>query len=513
MLIILLETVFLPVSSQTPDSSLIRFSESISRVDLQRHVRFLASDEMMGRKPGQRGIEMAADYLVRQFEKYRLTSPDACAPPYMQPLTLTRDNPGFVTLIAGTDTLKSGGELMILGHLGSIEGLFPLVFTGYGLVSDHHDDYTGLTVSGKVVAYLMGEPRDRHGRSLISGSGVPAYDRHSTIKDSIAYSRGAIATIRIDPSDEMAEKMIRMYQRHQASASYVLKDDILDPNNDIGSIYMGISDASRIFGMHPEKLRRQITRLEKGKRHKVVSKNPLELTIGRNPSDEILTHNIAGFVEGSELAGDVIVVTAHYDHLGKSGDRIYYGADDNATGTAALLEIAEAFSLASATGYRPKRSILFLPVTAEEMGLLGSRFYVENPLVPLDKTVLNINLDMLGRSEKSRLEAGPYVYVFNSAMAESQTGKILDELHAECIHDIESVIIDKSDGGFRTGGSDHVNFEMVNVPVIYFFNGLHPDYHLPSDTWDKIDYEHLTQTSRFVFKALWKLANVESQLN
>lgn len=237
-------------------------------------------------------------------------------------------------------------------------------------------------------------------------------------------------------------------------------------------------------------------------------------TFPRIPSD---VYNILGYIEGSEFPEEVLILSAHYDHLGKINDEIYYGADDDGSGSVALIEIAAAFQKAVRAGYTPKRSILFLHVTAEEIGLLGSRFYTDKqPVFPLENTIANLNIDMIGRHDKAHAENPNYIYLIGS----DRLSRDLHELSEETNRKYGGLELDYSYNVenepnrlyFR---SDHYNFAKNNVPIIFYFSGLHEDYHRVTDTADKIDYDMLAKRARLIFATAWELANAENrpQLN
>jgi len=221
----------------------------------------------------------------------------------------------------------------------------------------------------------------------------------------------------------------------------------------------------------------------------------------------VVSGNVAALVEGSDLQDELVIITAHYDHLGIKEQGICYGADDNASGTLGVLELAEAFSVALADGYRPRRSVLFLMVSGEEMGLFGSNYYCSNPLYPLDKTHAVINMDMIGRHDKAHPGTEPYVYVYVSGeeggWMHQSARKALASLETDLVPEFQF----KSNSSVLYGGSDHMPFEQKGIPVAYFFNGVHPDYHKPADTWDKIDYSQMQETLRLVLATAWQLAN------
>lgn len=218
--------------------------------------------------------------------------------------------------------------------------------------------------------------------------------------------------------------------------------------------------------------------------------------------------NIIAFIEGTEKPEEVIVISAHYDHVGKNKDgEVFNGADDDGSGTVALMEIAEAFQKAKKKGKAPKRSVMILHVTGEEIGLQGSKYYTENPIVPLSQTVANLNIDMIGRSDPEH--AGKqYVYVIGSDMLSSELKKINETANQKSHNLILNYKYDDPKDPMRLYyRSDHYSFAKHNIPAAFFFDGIHEDYHKTTDDADKIDYPLLQKRTQLVFSTAWELAN------
>lgn len=220
------------------------------------------------------------------------------------------------------------------------------------------------------------------------------------------------------------------------------------------------------------------------------------------------SENIWTFIEGSEKPQEIIVISAHYDHVGMKNGEVFNGADDDGSGTVALLEIAQAFKKAKDDGFGPKRSILFLHVTGEEHGLHGSRFYSENPLFPIENTVVDINIDMIGRRDTLHPKTNNYIYVIGSDRLSSELHTINEEVNAKYTQlELDYKYNDRKDPERIYYRSDHYNFAKKGIPAIFFFNGIHADYHLSSDTPDKIEYDALAKRTQLAFVLAWELAN------
>ncbi len=226
------------------------------------------------------------------------------------------------------------------------------------------------------------------------------------------------------------------------------------------------------------------------------------------------SQNIIAYIEGSEFPDEFIYISAHSDHEGVIDGEIYNGADDNGSGTAAVLEIAEAFSKAVKDGYRPKRSVVFLHVTAEEVGLHGSRYYTENPIFPLESAISTLNIDMIGRVDDRHKDNENYVYVIGSDRMSTELHFIAQKANTTFTDlELDYKFNEENDVNRYYYRSDHYNFALKGVPVIFFFNGEHEDYTKPTDTADKINYPLLAKRTKLIFATAWYLANSDVRLN
>jgi len=225
--------------------------------------------------------------------------------------------------------------------------------------------------------------------------------------------------------------------------------------------------------------------------------------------------NVIGLIEGTDpiLKNEYVFITAHYDHLGKVEDIIYNGADDNASGTSGVIEIARAFAQAKKDGVGPKRSVVCMLVSGEEKGLLGSQFYVDFPLFPLNKTVANINIDMIGRVDDRHAGNPNYVYVIGSDRLSSELHEINEYANANYTKlELDYKYNDKNDPNRYYQRSDHYNFAERGIPAIFYFNGTHADYHKASDTTEKIDAAAAAKRAQLAFFTAWDIANRERPL-
>jgi Zn-dependent M28 family amino/carboxypeptidase len=224
------------------------------------------------------------------------------------------------------------------------------------------------------------------------------------------------------------------------------------------------------------------------------------------------SENIWAYIEGSEKPDEVLVISAHYDHVGIKNGEVYNGADDDGSGTVAVMEMAKAFAKAKKQGHGPKRSILFLHVTGEEHGLHGSRYYSENPLFPIANTITDINIDMIGRRDVEHAKTNNYVYVIGA-------DRLSTDLHNAVVAqndkytklDLDFKFNDPKDPNHFYERSDHYNFAKHGIPAVFFFNGVHEDYHGKGDEPQKIEYDALTKRTQLAFVIAWDLANRENR--
>tara|TARA_R110002020_G_scaffold25263_11_gene82427 strand:+ start:1243 stop:2247 length:1005 start_codon:yes stop_codon:yes gene_type:complete len=226
------------------------------------------------------------------------------------------------------------------------------------------------------------------------------------------------------------------------------------------------------------------------------------------------SENVVAYIKGSEKPEEVIVISAHLDHVGmdKEGN-VFNGADDDGSGTVSIMEIAQAFQKAVKDGHPPKRSILFLHVTGEEIGLYGSRYYTENPLFPLENTVCDLNIDMIGRIDPEKKENPNYIYLIGSNKLSQELQDVSSEVNEKYTQlELDYKYDDPDDPNRFYYRSDHYNFAKNNVPIIFYFNGVHEDYHKITDTPDKIEYDLMAKRAQLIFYTAWEIANRENRI-
>jgi hypothetical protein len=488
------------LAADVPAANPARPAEMTSRsgdlVDVRKSVEYLASDELEGRGIGTKGLDKAADYIADTFKKLGL-QPAPGASDYFQPFTITAASaPDPKT------ALTVGGQAYALekdfGVIGmSAEGQFdgPVVFAGYGVSSKEHgyDDYAGLDVKGKVVLVLRYEPHDDTGVSRFTRQRDEWSPQASLMRKlAVAAEHGAAALLLVSPPAHHEGDDLMTWQSMGGEGPI----PFLHVRRHVADQMLKRAGAKDLAALQAE-----IDGSGKPLAHPlpgVTAAGQVKIIRTDTP-----VKNVVGVLPGSgELAGEYVVVGSHYDHLGHGGPgsfnpnlrEIHNGADDNASGTSAMMEFAERFA-ARYRDLKPgasARSILFVAFTAEESGLIGSQHFVSNSPVPLDKIAYMLNLDMVGRVSHNSLSIG------GTATAPSFEGLLK---RADEASPLELSTFSK--GGY--GPSDHMSFALRKIPVLFFWSGTHADYHRPSDDADKINYEgieHVIQLGTTVLDAM-----------
>ncbi len=445
---------------------------------LYKHVEYLASDSCTGRAPGTRGIENAAAYLIDQLktfqvqpagrdgyrDTFRLTSGVTLGADNSVTYEVRIERPGIPADQIKPTRLgwKLGVDYQPWGFSESGTATGDVVFAGYGITAGTYDDYASVDVKGKVVVILRGVPK--------WAAKDQAFSQQSSVraKATRARDKGAAAVIFVNERGDSADVLARFGL------------DRLGKNSGILALQARRSSCAKIFPPKGTSLFVAETEIEKTKKPmSFVLENTRATVTTSLVFTESITSNIIGMIPGSDpsVSGEYVVIGAHYDHLGMGDENslsasptpaIHYGADDNASGTAGMLELASRFSEKPA-----RRTILVMGFSGEEKGLLGSKHWVSNPTVPLKNVAAMINLDMIGRLTKQKLNiqgvgtSPVWPAIIDSAKAGTQ------------------FTISTTADGF--GPSDHSSFTAKSIPVLFFFTGLHGDYHRPSDTYDKIN--------------------------
>lgn len=285
-------------------------------------------------------------------------------------------------------------------------------------------------------------------------------------------------------------------------------------------VYAGDAMEGRMTGSKGQKLAAEYLRnfyMDEGIASPIEKNNyyqNIPASFFEGKKDPKSTENVVAFIKGSEKPEEVIVISAHLDHVGlDSKGNVFNGADDDGSGTVSILEIAQAFQQAVKDGNGPKRSILFLHVTGEEIGLYGSRYYTENPLFPLENTVCNLNIDMIGRIDPDKKDNPNYIYLIGSNKMSQELQDVSTKVNEKYTQiELDYKYDDPKDPNRFYYRSDHYNFAKNNIPIIFYFNGVHEDYHKITDTPDKIEYDLMAKRAQLIFYTAWEVANREQRI-
>ena len=475
----------------------------IVKEKIKEHILVLASDSLEGREVGEPGELMAADYISNYFKHIGI--PAYKDSTYYQEIPLKRRE------IESVNIKIDGKQYVFLEDYYTYPDFEQLrirakdiVFLGYGIDSKNYSDYT-TNVDGKIIMVFNGEPQGLDGNYLVSGNKNRSPESSWRSKLSTAKENGAKAVLFI--SNDYSSDLKRFEHKiDHPGVTLISKED------PVPFFYISNKMANEILGKNKtQKIKKKII-----SKNKTVNKqlNKSVVLVSKNKEELITGNNVLALIEGTDpnLKHEIIVITAHYDHIGVIDGKVHNGADDNATGTAALLEVASAFQLAKKLGYEFKRSILLFPNSAEEKGLLGSNYYVENPVYPLKNTIACLNMDMIGRPDEFHPNDSNYVYLIGSDKLSKDLHNISEYSNNTYVNmDIDYTYNDPDDPNRFYYRSDHYNFAKKNIPSIFYFSGIHEDYHKHTDTTEKLVYEKVEKTARLIFYTAWELSNAESR--
>jgi len=501
-------------ASSVVDST-TRYMQTISREDMKRHLSILASDEFEGRETGTEGNAKAARYIARHFQSLGFPAIGDSSD-YFQSVAFTWISWDDISITVQGEKYRHLWDFVSYNTENNDLPEFTtdeVIFLGYGIDDMNYSDYNDVDVAGKVILIYKGEPRNEAGVSWLTGSEEASmWSKDPGLKLEAAYRRNVKAVLIIE--DALKEKVAE-------DRRLLLGPRVLLGSDDVGNIpmanscYVSTNLAKAIIGKKFKKLVKTRERiLEQGTPRHLSLKTRLTLNM-RKKSRSLEGVNVMGYIKGTNplVSDELVIVSAHYDHIGKRGADINNGADDNGSGTTSVLEIAEAFAKARKDGIGPQRSVLFLLVTGEEKGLLGSEFYSENPLFPLENTIANVNIDMVGRVDE-KYESDPrYIYVIGSDRLSNDLHTINEKVNQK-YHQLilDYKYNDEADPNRFYYRSDHYNFAKNGIPAIFFFNGTHPDYHRPSDTVEKIRFDIMESRARHIFQLVWDLTNRDSKI-
>jgi Peptidase family M28 len=491
------------------------FAKTITNEQLKKHLSILASDEFEGRETGTPGNEKAAKYIADEFKRMGIP-PVINGDSYFQNVVFNWSQWDDIGIEVNGKRFRHLWEFISfptrnhdLPQLETDE----IIFLGYGIDDKNYSDYKSVDVKDKVILVYKGEPVDKNGISYLTGnSELSDWANNWEKKVEVAKSHGVKLVLFIENE---IQKVLSENRKLLIGPRLTLGDDATSYEKYSNSCHINTNVAKEIMGNHYKKVVKARKKIEK----KGVSK-PITLkckfNLHQKKKERILQGvNVLGYIEGTDemLKDELVIVTAHYDHLGKRGDDIYNGADDNGSGTSTVLEVAEAFMEAKKKGVGPRRSVLTMLVTGEEKGLLGSKFYVEKPVFPIDKTVVDINVDMVGRIDKKYIDNPNYIYVIGSDRLSTELHEINESVNEEYTQlTLDYTYNAKDDPNRYYYRSDHYNFAERGIPAIFYFNGTHADYHRTSDTIEKINFEKMELIAQLVFHTAWEIANRDKKI-
>lgn len=504
-----------PQPVPTSEEETKALAATIKVEDMQRHLNILAADDMEGRETGEPGQKKAAEYLRKQFEGLGLPAIGE-NDGYFQTILFSRQKWSEINLTVNGEKRRHLWEFSSAPSQNSSRAALSideLTFLGYGIDTDTYSDYRDAgNLKGKHILIFAGEPKSKGGDYLINGSNKPSDWANTEAKLMKAKAAGVETVFVIDPDFKENTVAIR---KETLDGRMKMAEMTEAERMTANVVYLTPQLAREIMGKMGKKVIKARKKLEKsGKLKPVVL--PVNLVLTQDKSvKELIGENVLGFVEGRdpELKDEVLVVSAHYDHVGMRGDNVFNGADDNGSGTTTVLEIAEAFVEAKKMGKGPRRSVLFLLVSGEEKGLLGSEYYVSHPLFPLENTIADINVDMVGRVDPEHKDNPYYIYVIGSDRLSTELHDINERMNKTYTElDLDYTYNAEDDPNRYYYRSDHYNFAVKGIPSIFFFNGTHADYHQASDTVEKINFEKMERIGRLIFYTAWQLANQDRRI-
>ena len=484
----------------TVDPLVQTYANTITASDAFAHLSFLADDMLEGRETGERGQRLAARYIRTHFMKLGLAPGVPTDDSYFQIYYLSNTEVKSAQMQIGKKAFEFGKGFFSLGS--SLPDTFnpDFLFAADGSPSL----LEGLDFTGKTALLQMPES-DKRLREKVGAWSEAAEE----IKKA-----GAAAICMVIPDNDF--NTLARYAGRK-STQVRSKEEV----QSVPVIFLSQEMGTELLTQAKAKPQKIQEKLEAGKLPK-LNFNKLDFSYSADiDRADVPCENVLGYLEGTDKKEELIVITAHYDHIGlikrgEAPDKINNGADDDGSGTTAVLELAEAFAEAAKAGNRPRRSILFMTVSGEEKGLLGSAYYTDHPIYPLENTVANFNIDMIGRIGSEYIgkpDSAKYIYLIGSDKLSSELHAISEKANEEHTQlTLDYKYNDENDPNRFYYRSDHYNFAKNGIPVIFYFNGTHADYHRPSDEIDKIHFEKLVKITQLVFATAWEVANRDERI-
>jgi len=521
--VIAISLIVVPVQSQK------KGLESINQKDLKKHMLFLASDELEGRDTGEPGLEVAARYLAVQAENLSLRPADT-ENGYYQPYIIEekgydREQSSITIHSEGEDSLVNQESFYIFpspqGDEMLIEG--EVVFAGYGINDDAHNynDFENIDVEGKVVLIMNRAPMNEDGTLMQFDHDKWSGMQNMQYKLPTIFQQGARAVLMVfDPKsgyqsiEDLSPGIAKYLGKSRTLKNEEGSSDMPGMGSNLVLIHRNVAEQLLSgSGYKLEDLQNEIDQ-NLAPRSFALEGTSVKVRLLMETRDVVVS-NIFGMIEGSDpvLKNEVVIYLAHYDHVGTDGSGgVFNGADDNASGTVALIEIAEAFKKEKK---RPKRSIGFLWVSAEEIGLFGSQYFADHPLIPAENIAAAINLDMVARTKTAEDAASKRSGL---TIQGGDTVKVIGGMQSKVLMDINEKTLEEMGlvGNYTYNDlnhseryfyrSDHISFARKDIPVLYYSTGTHADYHMLDDVEERLDYDKFLKMTRFCYKAGFNVA-------
>lgn len=489
-----------------------KYGNNITGTDLKKYLTIIASDDMDGRETGTEGQRKAAAYIESQFKLMGLTTADTLKG-YQQFYPLYQDSISSELAVDdkpavyGTDYLSPAAS-----NENGNNNAKKIIFAGYGIDDKNYSDYTNIDVKGKVVVFFLGEPKQNE-LYLISGTKRSSKWSYPGLSEklAIAQAKGAAGAFVINPLQDIFNqkaidnsKKTNFYFPHQGTGKPV------------NYALLSHAFAKNIIGANFDTLLKQ-AKAGLPIAASWLQENKIKTQFKyRKFRTTVYASNVLGVIEGTDKKDEYVFLTGHYDHLGNHNGKIYYGADDDGSGTCGVIEMAQAFAKAKADGHGPRRTMVFMTVSGEEKGLWGSEYYSDHPVFSLDKTSADLNTDMVGRVDTERKlgDTLNYVYVIGHDKLSSDLPIINEAANNKNTQlTLDYKFDDPNDKERIYYRSDHYNFARKGIPVLFFYDGmLKADYHKPTDTVDKINFDLYEKRVRMIFYTAWEIANRDEML-
>lgn len=486
-----------------------KYTDLITEESSKNHLTILTSKEFAGRGTGQEGGLKAANYIAEQFKSYGL-KPIVDGNSYFQQVKLLKTGYDVAHLSIGNQQYVNGKDFFVQGdNQFQNFNAKDIVFVGYGIQDDKYNELKGIDIKGKIILVINdGEPTDSNGRSLITGNATKSIwttNRYKRIQELLKLQPKVILSTSSQVADIIASSKGRLtgnrFKIDKGTAA-----QLKEQTSPVVNITENVAN-KLLASLNISLMAYKIKAAEKIQSSQIL---PLVFDASMGLKEEkIEVPNVLGLLEGSTKKDEIVVVSGHYDHDGILPDGTFFpGADDNGSGTVAVLELAKAFSQAQKEGKGPERSILFIGLAAEEKGLLGSDYYVEHPIVPLANTIACINVDMIGRIDDKHLNGDhDYIHVIGVDKLSTDLKPIVENANKDINTKLDYDYNDPNEPMRLYYRSDHYNFAKKGIPALFFFSGLHPHYHTPEDTVDKIDFPIMVKREKLIFNTIWDLAN------